>query len=77
MEDRANKGYKNSARVIVFRFFMNNKSAKICYSTAIVTDEQDLEFVRPHMTYRLVAAPQHVKEKIGIKPGGAICQAQS
>tara|TARA_B100001758_G_C17774742_1_gene286817 strand:- start:32 stop:175 length:144 start_codon:yes stop_codon:yes gene_type:complete len=29
MEDRANKGYKNSARLIVFRFFMNNKSAKI------------------------------------------------
>lgn len=46
----------------------NNKPAKICYSTAIVTDEQDLEFVRPHMTYRLVDAPQHVKEKIGIKP---------
>jgi len=39
---------------------------KICYSTAIVTDKEDLEFVRPHMTYRLVDAPQSVKEAIGI-----------
>ncbi len=50
----------------------------ICYSTAIVTDEDDLEFVRPHMTYRLVDAPPAVKEQIGISPeqvaaiGGAL-----
>ncbi len=41
--------------------------AKICYSTAIVTEQEDLEFVRPHMTYRLVDAPDSVKEAIGIK----------
>ena len=44
----------------------HSKKTKVCYSTAIVTDEQDLEFVRPHMTYRLVDAPPRVKESIGI-----------
>jgi 5,10-methylenetetrahydromethanopterin reductase len=39
---------------------------RICYSTAMVTDEDDLEFVRPHMTYRLVDAPPAVKERLGI-----------
>jgi 5,10-methylenetetrahydromethanopterin reductase len=46
----------------------HSKKTKVCYSTAIVTDEQDLEFVRPHMTYRLVDAPPRVKESIGITP---------
>jgi len=41
---------------------------RICYSTAIVTDEDDLEFVRPHMTYRLVDAPDPVKDAIGLSP---------
>jgi 5,10-methylenetetrahydromethanopterin reductase len=41
---------------------------RICYSTAIVTDEDDLEFVRPHMTYRLVDAPTTVKDLLGITP---------
>ena len=40
--------------------------ARICYSTAVVTDADDLEFVRPHMTYRLVDAPAPVKEAIGL-----------
>ena len=39
---------------------------RICYSTAIVTNDDDLEFVRPHMTYRLVDAPQPVKDALGI-----------
>ena len=39
---------------------------RICYSTAIVTDEDDLEFVRPHMTYRLVDAPPAVKDLLGL-----------
>lgn len=42
--------------------------ARICYSTAIVTDHDDLEFVRPHMTYRLVDAPDPVKDAIGLGP---------
>lgn len=42
--------------------------ARICYSTAIVTDHDDLEFVRPHMTYRLVDSPDPVKEAIGLGP---------
>jgi 5,10-methylenetetrahydromethanopterin reductase len=41
--------------------------ARICYSTAIVTDDDDLEFVRPHMTYRLVDAPQPVKDALGLR----------
>ncbi|MGI9622877.1 MAG: LLM class flavin-dependent oxidoreductase [Acidimicrobiales bacterium] len=40
--------------------------ARICYSTAIVTDHDDLEFVRPHMTYRLVDSPQAVRDAIGL-----------
>ncbi len=44
----------------------SNGPARICYSTAIVTDDDDLEFVRPHMTYRLVDAPQPVKDALGL-----------
>lgn len=40
--------------------------ARICYSTAVVTNDDDLEFVRPHMTYRLVDAPPAIKEAIGM-----------
>lgn len=40
---------------------------RICYSTAIVSDDDDLEFVRPHMTYRLVDAPQPVKDALGLR----------
>lgn len=39
---------------------------RICYSTAIVTNEDDLEFVRPHMTYRLVDAPPVIKDLLGL-----------
>ena len=41
---------------------------EVCYSTAVVTDQDDLEFVRPHMTYRLVDAPDAVKEQLGLRP---------
>lgn len=40
--------------------------ASICYSTAVVTEHDDLEFVRPHMTYRLVDSPQSVRDAIGL-----------
>jgi len=39
---------------------------KICYSTMIVTDDESLEIVRPHMTYRLVDSPAKVMEELGI-----------
>ena len=39
---------------------------RICYSTMIATNEQALEAVRPHMTYRLVDAPPKAKERLGI-----------
>jgi 5,10-methylenetetrahydromethanopterin reductase len=42
------------------------RSTKICYSTVLVTDDDDLEFVRPHMTYRLVDSPPMVREAIGL-----------
>ena len=44
-------------------------AARVCYSTAVVTSEDDLEFVRPHMTYRLVDAPQSVKDALGMSDG--------
>ncbi len=40
--------------------------AEICYSTALVIDDADLEAVRPHMTYRLLDAPQPVKDALGM-----------
>ncbi len=40
--------------------------ARVCYSTAVVLDDADLEVVRPHMTYRLVDAPPTVREAIGL-----------
>lgn len=43
-----------------------NRTVELCYSTAIVSDEDDLEFVRPHMTYRLVDAPPEVKATLGM-----------
>jgi len=49
----------------------NGGTARICYSTAVVTDEDDLEFVRPHMTYRLVDAPESVKAAIGLSADDA------
>jgi len=44
----------------------SGRNARICYSTAVVTSDDDFEFVRPHMTYRLVDAPQSVKDALGI-----------
>jgi 5,10-methylenetetrahydromethanopterin reductase len=47
------------------------RTSKICYSTVLVTDDDDLEFVRPHMTYRLVDSPPPVKEAIGLSDADA------
>ncbi len=41
-------------------------SADICYCTAVVFDGTDLEIVRAHMTYRLIDAPQSVKDALGM-----------
>jgi 5,10-methylenetetrahydromethanopterin reductase len=40
----------------------------ICYSTMIVTSQAELDAVRPHMTYRIIDSPPHVKEMLGITP---------
>ena len=42
---------------------------RICYSTAVVLTGDDLEAVRPHLTYRLVDAPQPVKDALGLTDG--------
>lgn len=42
------------------------REARICYSTAIVLSDDDLEIVRPHMTYRLVDAPAPVRAALGL-----------
>jgi 5,10-methylenetetrahydromethanopterin reductase len=39
---------------------------RICYSTMIITSEEGLDRVRPHMTYRLVDSPPQIKEILGI-----------
>ena len=43
-----------------------NNDPKICYSTMIVTDDESLEIVRPHMTYRLVDSPKTVLDELGV-----------
>ncbi|MDH3753392.1 MAG: LLM class flavin-dependent oxidoreductase [Acidimicrobiia bacterium] len=58
--------HKPSLGQYVDRVRAGGSAARICYSTAVVTDEDELEFVRPHMTYRLVDAPAPVKEAIGL-----------
>lgn len=40
--------------------------AGICYSTMVVTDDDALETVRPHMTYRLVDSPAEVRDALGM-----------
>ncbi len=39
---------------------------KLCYSTMVITNEERMEDVRPHMTYRLVDSPEHVKASLGM-----------
>ena len=43
-----------------------SNNPKICYSTMIVTDDESLEIVRPHMTYRLVDSPKTVLDELGV-----------
>lgn len=43
-------------------------SVALSYSTAIVMTDDDLEAVRPHMTYRLCDSPRQVQELIGMSP---------
>ncbi|MDX1686674.1 MAG: LLM class flavin-dependent oxidoreductase [Candidatus Promineifilaceae bacterium] len=53
--DRVHKGAARSGN-----------APRICYSTMIATNEEALEAVRPHMTYRLVDAPPKAKALLGI-----------
>ena len=46
----------------------SNNPAAISYSTAVVMTDDDLEAVRPHMTYRLCDSPNEVQELIGMSP---------
>ncbi len=39
---------------------------RLSYSTAVITDEQAMDRVKPHMTYRLVDSPAEVKAEIGL-----------
>lgn len=39
---------------------------KLCYSTMIVTDDDSLDEVRAHMTYRLVDSPPKVRDLLGL-----------
>lgn len=43
-------------------------SVSLSYSTAVVMTDEDLETVRPHMTYRLCDSPPEVQELIGMSP---------
>lgn len=44
----------------------SGNKVKICYGASIVTSEETLSEVRPHMTYRLVNTPLEVQERLGI-----------
>ncbi len=58
--------HKPSLGEAVARVRGARSEARICYSTAVVLDDADLEVVRPHMTYRLVDAPASVRQAIGV-----------
>jgi 5,10-methylenetetrahydromethanopterin reductase len=38
----------------------------ISYSTMVITDEEAMADTKPHMTYRLVDSPPHVRQRLGI-----------
>ena len=44
----------------------SGREPRICYSTLVVTDDDSLDMVRPHMTYRLVDSQPAVRERIGL-----------
>ncbi len=44
----------------------SDSKPRICYSTMIITSEEGLDRVRPHMTYRLVDSPPKIKDLLGI-----------
>ena len=46
----------------------SESSVALSYSTAVVMTDDDLEAVRPHMTYRLCDSPPEVQELIGMSP---------
>ncbi len=49
----------------------SGRRPRICYSTAIITSDTTLDEVRPHMSYRLVATPPEVRQKIGLTEADA------
>ncbi len=49
----------------------SGRPPRICYSTAIITSEATLNEVRPHMSYRLLAMPPEVRQRIGLTEADA------
>ncbi len=39
---------------------------KICYSTMVVTTDEEMDAARPHITYRVVDSQPKIKERLGI-----------
>jgi len=60
--------HKPSLGLLIDRVRSANPDARIAYSTSVATTDHDLDVVRPHMTYRLVDAPQGVKDALEISP---------
>lgn len=46
----------------------SGNSPRICYSTMVITTDEEMESARPHMTYRLVDSQPDVKARLGITP---------
>jgi 5,10-methylenetetrahydromethanopterin reductase len=44
-----------------------NTPVKICYSTMVVTTDQEMDAARPHITYRVVDSQPKIKERLGIR----------
>ncbi len=44
---------------------------RIAYSTMLVTDDDDMAAIKPHLTYRLVDSPAEVQEAIGLSDADA------
>ena len=63
--------HKPSLGESVARVRAENPNVRLSYSTSIVTNDAELEVVRPHMTYRLVDAPPDIKTAIGLSDADA------
>lgn len=46
----------------------SGNNPRLCYSTMVITSDEEMNAARPHMTYRLVDSQPDIKEELGFSP---------